>query len=53
MGAFWIVYVDNIIFVGYSRTILSPLASRIANKVQVRMEEDVSKFLGIVIERNT
>ena len=46
-----LVYVDDIIIVGSSDTAIQSTARQIGQEFEVRIEERVKKFLGIVIER--
>ena len=49
---FVLVYMDDLPMAVGSRSTLLDIASRIASKVRIRVEEDVTKFLGIVTSRN-
>ena len=49
---FVLVYVDHLLMAGDSQSTLLDIASRIASKVKIRVEEDFTKFLGIVISRH-
>ena len=48
-----LVYVDDILLLGRIMSALKNVAQKIAEKFQVRIEESVTKFLGIIIEQDS
>lgn len=48
-----LVYVDDILLLCKTKSFLDSLASQIANKFEVHIEKSVTKFLGVVAERDT
>ena len=47
-----LVYVDDILLLCKKTSYLNAVASNIGNKFEVRIERSVTKFLGMIIERN-
>ena len=47
-----LVYVDDILLLCRKTSYLDAVASKIANKFEVRIERSVTNFLGIIIERS-
>ena len=48
---FILVYVDDMLLVGITLAVLKEVAQIIGNRVAVRIENKVAKFLGIIIDR--
>ena len=46
------VYVGDILLLCKKTSYLDAVASKIANKFEVRIERSVTKFLGMIIQRN-
>lgn len=49
---FVLVYVDDMLLVGKIQEELRAIAERIGKRVEIRIEPDVAKFLGIINHRN-
>lgn len=47
-----LVYIDDMLLVGPDKNELTKIAASLAKNVELRVEKDVTKFLGIIIYRN-
>ena len=48
---FLLVYVDDLLLAGRNQKVLHHIAAQIAKNVNIRVEKNVNKFLGMVVER--
>ena len=48
---FLLVYVDDLLLTGRDQSVLRHVAAQIAKDVNIRVENNVNKFLGMVVER--